>query len=218
MKNKPDTPVPAGVDYDFWLGPAPKRDFNEDRYAFSSVVKIYRTELEKQIIKDVNVTAIINPTNDTRLKDQDFPLIDGDIIKVIAVNPGLINKVEMKGEVSYPGQYETRKGDKLFDLINRAGGITRNTYLPRAYIFRGGGDSTNIKASKVEVNLSGITTNDTASIYNVELFANDQVLLFNTNQFADRQYVEIFGEVRKEGKINRYGGMTYKTCCIYPVV
>lgn len=176
--------------------------------AFSSGVKIYRTELEKQIIKDVNVTAILNPTGDERLKNQDFLLSDGDIVKVIAVNPGLINKVEMKGEVSYPGQYEIRKGDKLFDLINRAGGITRNTFLPRAYIFRGGGDSTNIKASKVEVNLTDITTNDTASIYNVELFANDQVLLFNSNQFADKQYVEIFGEVRKEGRVNKYGGMT----------
>ncbi|MEP7237468.1 MAG: SLBB domain-containing protein [Ferruginibacter sp.] len=179
-----------------------------ERDAFSSGVKIYRTELEKQIIRDVNVTAIINPTNDIRLKNEDFGLADGDIVKVIAVNPGLFNKIEMKGEISYPGQYETRKGDKLFDLINRAGGITRNTYLPRAYIFRGGGDSTNIKASRVEVNLSGITTNDTASIYNVELFANDQVLFFNANQFADRQYVEIFGEVRKEGKVNKYGGMT----------
>ena len=179
-----------------------------ERDAFSSGVKIYRTELEKQIIKDVNATAIINPTNDTRFRNEDFGLVDGDIIKVIAVNPGLINKVEMKGEISYPGQYETRKGDKLFDLINRAGGITRNTYLPRAYIFRGGGDSTNIKASKVEVNLTDITSNDTASIYNVELFANDQVLLFNSNEFADKQYVEIFGEVRKQGKVNRYGGMT----------
>jgi polysaccharide biosynthesis/export protein len=179
-----------------------------ERDAFSSGVKVYRTQLEKQVIQDVNATAIINPTNDSRLLSQDYPLVDGDIIKVIAVNPGLFNKIEMKGEISYPGQYEARKGDKLFDLINRAGGITRNTYLPRAYIFRGGGDSTNIKASKVEVNLTDITTNDTASIYNVELFANDQVLLFNTNQFADRQYVEIFGEVRKEGKVNRYGGMT----------
>ena len=179
-----------------------------EKDAFSSGVKVYRTELEKQIIKDVNATAIINPTNDSRFTTQDFDLIDGDIVKVIAVNPGLFNKIEMKGEISYPGQYETRKGDKLFDLINRAGGITRNTYLPRAYIFRGGGDSTNIKASKVEVNLTDITTNDTASIYNVELFANDQVLLFNNNQFADRQYVEIFGEVRKVGKVNRYGGMT----------
>ena len=179
-----------------------------ERDAFSSGVKVYRTELEKQVIKDVNTTVIINPTNDIRFKNEDFSLVDGDIVKVIAVNPGLINKIEMKGEISYPGQYETRKGDKLFDLINRAGGITRNTFLPRAYIFRGGGDSTNIKASKVEVNLTDITTNDTASIYNVELFANDQVLLFNNNQFADRQYVEIFGEVRKTGKVNKYGGMT----------
>ncbi|MFZ1785897.1 MAG: SLBB domain-containing protein [Ferruginibacter sp.] len=179
-----------------------------EKDAFSSGVKVYRTQLEKQIIEDVNATVIINPTGDKRYENQDFGLVDGDIVKVIAVNPGLFNKIEMKGEISYPGQYQARPGDKLFDLINRAGGITRNTYLPRAYIFRGGGDSTNIKASKVEVNLSDITTNDTSSIYNVELFANDQVLLFNANDFADRQYVEIFGEVRKEGKVNKYGGMS----------
>jgi polysaccharide biosynthesis/export protein len=177
--------------------------------AFSSGVKVFRTELEKQIIKDVNTTAIINPTNLEIYKNEDFPLVDGDIVKVIAVNPGLINKVEIKGEVSYPGQYEIRKGDKLFDVINRAGGITRNTYLPRAYVFRGGGDSTNIKSNKLEVDLSDITkTDNDASQYNVEIFANDQILLFNTNNFYDRQYVEIFGEVRKEGRINKYGGMT----------
>jgi len=71
--------------------------------AFSSGVKVYRTELERMVIKDVNATAIINPTNDPRLRNEDFPLIDGDIVKVISVNPGLINKVEMKGEISYPG-------------------------------------------------------------------------------------------------------------------
>ena len=178
------------------------------REAFSSGAKVYRTVLEKQEIKDVNTTAIINPTNDPRFLREDFPLEDGDIVKVIAVNPGLINKVEIKGEISYPGQYEIRKGDRLFDLINRAGGITRNTYLPRAYIFRGGGDSTNIKTSRVDVNLTDITSNDTSSVFNVPIYANDQILLFNNNQFGDRQYVEIFGEVRKEGKINKYGGMT----------
>ncbi len=179
------------------------------RDAFSSGVKVFRTELEKQTINDVNATAIVNPTNDPRFINEDFPLEDGDIVKVIAVNPGLVNKIEIKGEVSYPGQYEIRKGDKLFDVINRAGGITRNTYLPRAYVFRGGGDSTNIKSNKLEVDLSDITKSDNdASQFNVEVFANDQILLFNANSFSDRQYVEIFGEVRKEGKINKYGGMT----------
>jgi predicted dehydrogenase len=29
---QPPTPAPQGVDYDFWLGPAPKRDFNPNRF------------------------------------------------------------------------------------------------------------------------------------------------------------------------------------------
>ena len=32
---KPDGPVPAGVDYDLWLGPAPKRPFNRNRFQLS---------------------------------------------------------------------------------------------------------------------------------------------------------------------------------------
>jgi predicted dehydrogenase len=31
----PDSEVPAGVDYDFWLGPAPKRPFNKNRFHFT---------------------------------------------------------------------------------------------------------------------------------------------------------------------------------------
>lgn len=32
---KPDGPVPSGVDYDLWLGPAPKRAFNPNRFHFN---------------------------------------------------------------------------------------------------------------------------------------------------------------------------------------
>jgi len=31
----PDEPVPAGVDYNMWLGPAPKRPFNKNRFHFT---------------------------------------------------------------------------------------------------------------------------------------------------------------------------------------
>ncbi|HKL32746.1 MAG TPA: Gfo/Idh/MocA family oxidoreductase, partial [Tangfeifania sp.] len=31
----PDTEVPEGVNYDFWLGPAPKRPFNKNRFHFT---------------------------------------------------------------------------------------------------------------------------------------------------------------------------------------
>ncbi len=35
LPKKPDSPVPEGVDYDMWLGPAPKRPFNENRFHFT---------------------------------------------------------------------------------------------------------------------------------------------------------------------------------------
>jgi len=33
--HKPDTPVPAGVDYDTWIGPAPALPFNENRFHYT---------------------------------------------------------------------------------------------------------------------------------------------------------------------------------------
>ena len=33
--NPPDEPVPSGVDYDMWLGPAPARPFNKNRFHFN---------------------------------------------------------------------------------------------------------------------------------------------------------------------------------------
>ena len=170
--------------------------------ALASGLKVIRTENERQVQKDVNANAIM------KIAGQDFLLQDGDIVKVNLVKAGISNKVEVRGEITYPDFYEIRSGDRLFDVINRAGGVTRNTYLPRAYIFRGAGDSTNLQSDRLEVDLSGINGNETNSISNVMLLPNDVVQLFSQSEFGDPQYVEIFGEVRKEGKVRKYGGMT----------
>lgn len=170
--------------------------------ALASALKVIRTEDEKQVQHDVNANAIL------RIEGQDFPLIDGDVVKVNLVKPGIINKVEIRGEVTYPDMYELRPGDRLFDLINRAGGVTRNTYLPRAYIFRGAGDSTNLQSDRLEVDLTGVNDNSIGSSSNVVLQTNDVVQLFSVNEFGEQQYVEIRGEIRKEGRVIKYGGMT----------
>lgn len=170
--------------------------------ALASGMKILRSENEKQVQKDVNANAIL------KIEGQDFLLKDGDIVKVDLIKPGIANKVELRGEVTYPDVYELRQGDRLFDIINRAGGVTRNTYLPRAYIFRGAGDSTNLKSDRLEVDLSDINTNEVSSFNNVLLLPNDVIQLFSQGEFGELQYVEIFGEVRKEGRVRKYGGMS----------
>ena len=170
--------------------------------AFASGIKVIRTENENQVIHDVNATAII------KLKDQDYPLLDGDIIKANLIKSGITNKVELKGPVKYPGLYELRNNDRLFDVINRAGGITKDTYLSRAYIFRGAGDSTNIKSDRLEINLSDFQNNSESSTNNIALFPNDIIQLFSNSEFGEQQFVDIYGEVRKEGHVRKYGGMT----------
>ena len=170
--------------------------------AFTSGIKVIRTENEVQKIRDINATAIL------KLAGQDFLLNDGDIVKADLINPGIVNKLELRGAVAYPGVYELRNNDRLFDIINRAGGITKNTYLPRAYIFRGAGDSTNLKTDRLEVNLSDIESQPAGSIYNVLLQANDVIQLFSKSEFGEQQSVSIYGEVRKPGVVKKYGGMS----------
>ncbi len=178
--------------------------FTADAYASGGV--IVRNVNEKQTIKNVNFKAIGLKASGIIT---DEPLYDGDVVVVNPINAGLDNKVIVKGEVSYPNVYEIRKGDRLFDVINRAGGITPNSYLERAYVYKGAGDSTNLKSDKIDVSLEDLNKNVNSS-YNIPIEPNDVIEVFNRNQFSDRQFVSIEGEVRKPGKIQKFGGMTLK--------
>ena len=174
--------------------------------AYESGGAIIRNVNEKQTIKNVNFNAIGLKANGIVT---DEPLYDGDVVVVNPINSGLKNKVIVKGEVAYPNVYEIRKGDRLFDVINRAGGITANSYVDRAYIYKGAGDSTNLKSDKIDVSLEDFNKNVNSS-YNIPIEPNDIIEVFNRNQFSDKQFVTIEGEVRKPGKYQKYGGMSLK--------
>jgi protein involved in polysaccharide export with SLBB domain len=174
--------------------------------AYESGGAIIRNINEKQTIKNINFNALSLKSNGVIT---DEPLYDGDVVVVNPINSGLNNKVIVKGEVAYPNVYEIRKGDRLFDVINRAGGITPNSYVDRAYIYKGAGDSTNLKSDKIDVSLADLNKNVNSS-YNIPIDPNDIIEVFNRNQFSDKQYVSIEGEVRKPGKYQKYGDMSLK--------
>lgn len=174
--------------------------------AYASGGGIIRNVNEKQTIKNVNFNAIGLKAGGIVTDEQ---LYNGDVVVVNPINFGLKNKVIVKGEVAYPDVYEIRKGDRLFDVINRAGGITPNSYVDRAYVYKGAGDSTNVRSDKIDVSLAELNKN-VNSIYNIPIESNDVIEVFNRNQFSDKQFVSIEGEVRKPGQFQRFGGMSLK--------
>lgn len=174
--------------------------------AYASGGIIIRNENEKEVIKNVNFNTIGLKTG-SQVADE--PLYNGDVVVINAINPGLINKVIVKGEVAYPNIYEIRKGERLFDVINRAGGLTPNAYVSRAYVYKGAGDSMNLNINKIDIKLNDLNKNIN-SADNILLAANDIIEIFSRNQFADRETVSIEGEVRLPRTMQRYGGMTLK--------
>ncbi|MEP6595016.1 MAG: SLBB domain-containing protein [Ginsengibacter sp.] len=178
--------------------------FTPEAYASGGV--IIRNVNEKQVIKNVNFNVIGLKTANA-ITDEE--LFNGDMVVINPINTGLKNKVIVKGEVSYPDMYEYRKGDRLFDVINRAGGITPNAYLQRAYIYKGAGDSTNLRSDKIDVSLEDLNKNNN-SRFNLLLGPNDVIEVFSKNQFIEKEYIIVEGEVRTPGTLPKYGGMTLK--------
>lgn len=173
--------------------------------AYASSAAIIRNVNEKQQIKNINLNQ-----KDNKASDQ---LLDGDMIVISPINKGLQNKVILKGEVAYPNSYELKAGDRLFDVINRAGGLTPNAYLQRAFIYKKAGDSTILKNDKITVDLKEFNKN-VQSANNVYLEPNDVIEIFNTNQFLEKQTVSIQGEVRNPKTVQLYGGLTLRDLII----
>ena len=63
-------------------------------------------------------------------------LQDGDVFNILDNSAAAINTVQLEGEFKFPGIYTLENGDTILDLINKAGGITRNAYTEGAVFTR----------------------------------------------------------------------------------
>ncbi len=102
--------------------------FNEKSYTKHVEIvryKISNDQREKEILKVQN-------------KDFDkFILQDYDEITVHAIPNWTDRKtIELKGEVKFPGTYVIQSGDRLSDIIKRAGGYTKSAFLDGALFTR----------------------------------------------------------------------------------
>ncbi|MEO1923500.1 MAG: SLBB domain-containing protein, partial [Nautiliaceae bacterium] len=71
------------------------------------------------------------------IKDLNFSLLPYDELYVKTIPNWYKRKiVTLKGEIKYPGTYVIQTGERLADVIERAGGFTKNAYLYAAVFTR----------------------------------------------------------------------------------
>ncbi|MEZ4686848.1 MAG: SLBB domain-containing protein [Bacteroidia bacterium] len=87
-------------------------------------------------------------------------------------------------------------GDRLTDLIERAGGLKRLAYLERAYIAR---LQEKDSVAYIAVNLAEAMTNEGDSNLNPFVHGLDRIIVFSEEDFREEKYLLVQGEIRREG-------------------
>ena len=127
---------------------------------------------------------------------KDIILFDGDVVDIKKQQKEITNLVKVDGAVYYPDTYEIQPGDRLLDLIERAGGLKRLAYLERAYIAR---LQEKDSVAYIAVNLAEAMTNESDSNLNPFIQGLDRVIVFSEEDFREEKYILVQGEIRKEG-------------------
>ena len=69
-------------------------------------------------------------------KDFGNVLRDGDVINISSVSGIKPRSIKISGEVKNPGQYSIQPGDRILDIINRAGGYTEEAFFQGSIFLR----------------------------------------------------------------------------------
>ena len=102
--------------------------FNEKSY--TSYIELVRYKIENEQRKK-DIIKVLNVDFDT------FILSNYDEVTVHAIPNWTDRKViTLKGEVKFPGNYVIESGDRLSDVIRRAGGYTKSAFLDGALFSR----------------------------------------------------------------------------------
>ena len=161
-----------------------------------------RSQVKRYVGKNLSLLPI-NLDSITQLK-QDYKLQNGDAVNIGNVNADLENSVEVKGPVYFPGVFPIVEGDRVSELITKAGGLREQILLKRAYLVRTEKDETR---KYIPLNVETILGN-VAAEGNIVLKKNDVLLLYSEADFLDKFTVNVNGEVKNPVTLAYKEGLT----------
>lgn len=114
-----------------------------------------------------------------------------------------IPRVEVRGEVRSPGEYELVKDMTVLDLVLAAGGVTRDAWLSETELLRTDPETQDVTAYIIRLGraLEGLEPD------NARLEDFDVVTVHSVWEFQERKVVEIIGEVNDPGRYPLTEGM-----------
>ena len=77
------------------------------------------------------VLSYIDPT-----KESDKLLKNGDVLNISSVSGVKPRTIKLSGELKNPGEFSIQPGDRILDIINRAGGFSEEAYFQGAVYLR----------------------------------------------------------------------------------
>lgn len=165
---------------------------------------------EREVLRDVDLRAYLED------ETKDYKMYSGDRLIVKSVNKGAFNIVQVFGNVEYPDTYQLFPGERVSDLVNKAGGLGIDAYLDRAYIVRIVPNSSEVVY--IPINLSQLFSSDSSSVNesnNLILQFFDALMIFSKTDFIDQRHIIVEGEVRKPGVYETSPTMTLKDLLFY---
>ena len=123
------------------------------------------------------------------------PVRNGDRVTVFAVLEATRNQVALTGAVWRPGTYGADAGLRLWDLIERAGGLLPDVYEGRAQIQRL--DETEYRRRLIPVSLERDANGN--PVENPPIEGMDQVFVYAKRNLRESRVVSIGGWVREPG-------------------
>ncbi len=144
-------------------------------------------------------------------------LISGDVVENLTLQPldevYVFNKsvleykpeVDIKGEVRKPGRYSIDRM-KIKDLIYKAGGLTRDAYLPLGHLYRT--DPRTFDVALMTFNLENALEEVPGD--NLLLQDQDEVVIHSIREYKPKEFVKIYGMVNNPGEYPLAVGMTIK--------
>jgi protein involved in polysaccharide export with SLBB domain len=132
------------------------------------------------------------------------PVFDRDSVVVRDIRAERANVVVVEGQVERPGPYEFRDGMSIWELVDRAGGLLPDAFLPRAHVIRTNpADSTfTMQVASLERGPNGEPVDD------LRLQDQDRIVVYGRPRLEVPKMVSIEGFVKEPGAYPLSRGMT----------